>query len=246
MELPTFRLAEINFEGPLTLILQLLARARLEIRDVKIATIVEQYNAHMSELERMNLEVAGEFVAMAAHLTYLKARSLIEEEEAQSEIELLLQSLETLKMREGFGSIREAAQLFGKTMTFESHTKPPEPLDFGTAYDYAIDLTDLYHAYRAIETQLKEPDTRSERVRNAMPASVEFELSRKAEQILVFAGSVASFRLADVLEVCRTNSELVAAFLAVLELIREGKLTIDANLEIMLSLGELTAALSAE
>ena len=59
-----------DFEGPLTLILMLLSRNKVEIRDIQIAQILEQYLDYLDRMKEMDLEIASEFVQMAAHLLY--------------------------------------------------------------------------------------------------------------------------------------------------------------------------------
>ena len=76
MENPTFYLEGIvkdknelqDFNGPLSLILMLLSKNKIEIRDIKISEILDQYLEYLAEMERMDLEIASEFVQMASHL----------------------------------------------------------------------------------------------------------------------------------------------------------------------------------
>ena len=98
MENPTFKLKNIvkgsgsleDFEGPLTLILQLLSKNKIEIRDVKISVILQQYLEYLDEMKRMDLEIASEFAAMAAHLMYIKAKVLVSGEKEVTEVEQLM------------------------------------------------------------------------------------------------------------------------------------------------------------
>ena len=98
MENPVFKLEKVvhdrseelqDFEGPLDLILFLLGKNKMEIQDISISLICDQYLAWLAARQSMDLEVASEFVAMASHLVYLKTRMLlsIEDEEAKSEME---------------------------------------------------------------------------------------------------------------------------------------------------------------
>ena len=70
-----------DFEGPLSLILMLLQKNRIEIRDLKISDILDQYLDYLDRMQHMDLEVASEFVQMASHLLYLKTRTLLAAEE---------------------------------------------------------------------------------------------------------------------------------------------------------------------
>ena len=73
-----------DFDGPLDLILHLLSKNKIEIRDIQITLLLDQYLDWMARREQLNLEVASEFVTMAAHLVYIKTRMLlsIDDEEA--------------------------------------------------------------------------------------------------------------------------------------------------------------------
>ena len=107
MENPTFHLEGVvksreetqDFEGPLSLILMLLQKNKIEIRDISISDILDQYLAYLAEMERMDLEVASEFVQMAAYLLYIKTRTLLAVEEEVTELEQLMTSLEKLRAR---------------------------------------------------------------------------------------------------------------------------------------------------
>ena len=106
MDSPMFKLEKVvqrkaaepleDFEGPLDLILFLLSKNKIEIQDIPIALILDQYLEYLEKRQQMDLEVASEFVTMATHLMYIKTRMLlsIEDEEAQSEMDALIQSLQ--------------------------------------------------------------------------------------------------------------------------------------------------------
>ena len=96
-----------DFEGPLTLILMLLSKNKIEIQDVSISSILEQYLAYLDEMKAMDLEIASEFVQMASHLLYIKTRTLLTSEEEVSELEVLMESLEQLKAKDNLAAIRE-------------------------------------------------------------------------------------------------------------------------------------------
>lgn len=96
MESPIYKLEKVvqgkeelqDFEGPLDLILFLLSKNKIEIQDIPIALILDQYLAYLDRRKEMDLEVASEFVTMAAHLMYIKTRMLLslEDEEAKNEM----------------------------------------------------------------------------------------------------------------------------------------------------------------
>ena len=128
MENPNFYLEGIvhekdamqDFEGPLSLILQLLSKNKIEIRDISISDILDQYLAWLEEAQSMDLEIASEFVQMAAQLLYIKTRTLLAaDEEEVSELELLMTSLEhrarsEKSLRTGSAVLRKAARTFAQ------------------------------------------------------------------------------------------------------------------------------------
>ena len=85
MEQPQYHLQSVvhakesleDFDGPLDVILLLLSKNKIEIQDVSISSILEQYLAWLDERKRMDMEVASEFIAMASHLMYIKTRMLL-------------------------------------------------------------------------------------------------------------------------------------------------------------------------
>ena len=85
MENPSFFLEGVvkeknelqDFEGPLSLILMLLSKNKIEIRDIKISEILDQYLEYLAQMQSMDLEIASEFVQMASHLLYIKTKTLL-------------------------------------------------------------------------------------------------------------------------------------------------------------------------
>ena len=85
-----------DFEGPLDVIFLLLSKNKIEIQDVSITAILEQYLAYLEEMKRLDMEIASEFITMASHLMLIKTKMLLsaaEQAEAESELDLLRQSL---------------------------------------------------------------------------------------------------------------------------------------------------------
>ena len=73
-----------DFEGPLSLILLLLSKNKIEIRDIKISEILDQYLEYLNAMEKLDLEIASEFVQMASYLLYIKTRMLLTEEKVDA------------------------------------------------------------------------------------------------------------------------------------------------------------------
>ena len=238
MENPSFRLEGIvrekdsmqDFEGPLSLILMLLQKNKIEIRDLSVSDILDQYLEYLDRMQSLDLEIASEFVQMAAHLLYLKTRTLLTTEEEVSELELLMQSLEQLQARDRFTAMTvvlpqlKAASEKG----FLYMTKPPEPLPAKKQeYVYHHEPVDLLKAMLGIWIRGASytPET-ERRLFAAMPRRIVYSVRDKGMEIInrLRKGPQS---LAGLYGRCNSSSEVVATFVAVLELCRSGSLTFE-------------------
>ena len=142
-----------DFEGPLDVIFELLSKNKIEIQDVSISAILEQYLGYLDEMKRMDMEIASEFITMASHLMLIKTKMLLsaaEQAEAESELDLLRQSLVERKRKEAMEQIRQAVTVLeprneiGRCL----FTKEPEPLRREQGYRYPHD-----YPYHYVEQQ---------------------------------------------------------------------------------------------
>ena len=121
-----------DFVGPLDLILHLLSKNKMEIKDIQISLILDQYLAWMNQRKQLDLEVASEFVTMASHLVYIKTRMLlsIHDEEAMSEMEQLIATLEAHQRNENYLKIKEIVPLLDQQFSYgrDFITKTPEAI----------------------------------------------------------------------------------------------------------------------
>ena len=142
MEEPQYRLEGIvhskseqmeDFEGPLDVIFELLSKNKIDIQDVSITAILEQYLAYLEEMKRLDMEIASEFITMASHLMLIKTKMLLsaaEQAEAESELDLLRQSLVERRRREAMDQIRLAIPVLEQRGEIGRclFVKEPEPL----------------------------------------------------------------------------------------------------------------------
>lgn len=107
-----------NFEGPLDLLCHLIDKNKLDIYEVKISDITDQYIEYLNEMEKMNLEIASEFIIMASTLIYIKSKGLLpnnqEDESELTEEELLRRIIEYKKYKEITKKLRENYELYSK------------------------------------------------------------------------------------------------------------------------------------
>ena len=129
-----------DFNGPLDLILHLLSKNKMEIKDIQISLILDQYLAWMDQRRQLDLEVASEFVTMAAQLVYIKTRMLlsIHDEEALTELEQLMASLEEHQRREDYVRIKAVVPALSDRYAVgrDYLTKPPGAIQGDKTYRY--------------------------------------------------------------------------------------------------------------
>lgn len=214
-----------DFDGPLDVIFLLLSKNKIEIQNVSITSILEQYLAYLDEMKRMDVEIASEFTAMASHLMLIKTKMLLsaaEQEEAASEMELLIQSLEERQRKEAYTQIRAAADQLGarNEIGLGLFTKQPEPLRRDNTYQYRHDKADLLEAMAAMaersERMLPPPVSNFAGIVGAEP----YPVTKKAAEILRRLLARGVYRFRALFQGSRSRSEIVATFLAVLELCR--------------------------
>jgi len=233
LENPVYKLEKVvrsrdeemqDFEGPLDLILYLLGKNKMEIQDISISLICTQYVSWLEQRQKMDLEVASEFVTMASHLVYIKTRMLlsIEDEEAKNEMDVLIQALEERRRNENYLRVKTLAKRLEPMSEFGRNimTRNPEPVKRGKIYEYDHEKADLILAMAEIQNRaeraLPPPKTAFQDIVQHEPYPVE----SKAREILrrLKESGITRFRL--LFKGNRSRSEVVATFLAVLELCR--------------------------
>ena len=215
-----------DFEGPLSLILLLLSKNKIEIRDISISDILDQYLEYLVKMQSMDLEIASEFVQMASHLLYIKTRTLLSGDEEVSELEVLMASLEQLKCRDMYASVQKLLPELKKASEIGLlyYAKLPEPLPkAGREYEYRHEPVDLLKAMYGIYMRggkAPEPDMSA-----AVPKRIVYSIRDKSVQILQRLRSGRA-SLNSIYRDCRSRSELVAAFMSILELCSMGSVRI--------------------
>lgn len=221
-----------DFEGPLDVIFLLLSKNKIEIQNVSITAILEQYLAYLDEMKRLDMEIASEFIIMASHLMLIKTKMLLsaaEAAEAESELDLLRKSLEERERKEALDQIRIAvAQLeplneVGRCI----FVKNPEPLRKDKTYRYRHEPEDLLRALDQIaernERALPPPTVNFMGIVGKEP----YPVTKKASQVLRRLIQHGVLRLKNLFKGNRSRSEVVATFLAILELCKTHSVTLE-------------------
>ena len=235
---PTFHLEGVirsrqeteDFEGPLTLILMLLSKNKIEIRDIPVSEILEQYLAYLDEMKAMDLEIASEFVQMAAYLLYIKTKMLLSTEKEPDELELLIASLEQMKSRDIYASIKEVCPELQRSAEIGSRylTKPPEALPGVREYRYHHEGWELLKAIMDVTLRVRsapaEEEARDqERKRRIYPKRIVYNVRDKSREILLRLRASGKLSLNDFYRMSRSRSEVVATFISILELCSLGR-----------------------
>ncbi|MDE3095858.1 MAG: segregation/condensation protein A [Chloroflexota bacterium] len=207
------------FEGPLDLLLHLIEREELDITDIALVTVTDQYMRYLHAGDQLNIDALADFIAIGARLLFLKSRALLPrpsstedggEEEDDAGDDLTRQLIEYKLFKEAAGRLRaiEAAGLHSyPRIAPPPEFPPPTGLDGVT-----LDLLQRIVEAALTRTRVEEP------VQVIHPHR--FTVSEKIALIrdLLAAEGRASFRA--LVEGCRTRMEVVVSFMAVLELIK--------------------------
>ena len=216
------RVALPAFEGPLDLLLHLIREHEIDVFDIPIALITEKYNASLELMQKLDLDIAGEFLVMAATLAHIKSRMLLPpaepapgEEEAEPEgdprAELVQRLLAYQKYREAARELAERP-LLGRDVFARRHV--PAPSD-RPGPPPLVDVS-VFRLIEALDRVLKNltPDHEHEVVRDRMT------LSAAMERIVTRLRTDPEVTFLSLFEGHRTRGAVVVTFLALLEMVR--------------------------
>jgi len=206
------------FHGPMDLLLYLVKKNEVEILDIPIAKIAEQFHDYLSLLHHLDMDVAGDFIALAADLMFIKSQMLLPQE-TKTEVaeapdprrDLVKQLLEYRKFKEAASALEECAE---KQSTRHTRTEPIEATPKSEATVKPVELWDLVSAFARIvrETQAVEKSTIAV---DDTPQHIH------EEQILRRVTAEGRVSLRELFTSPFTRSRLIGLFLAILELIKQ-------------------------
>jgi segregation and condensation protein A len=208
------------FEGPLDLLLFLIKRDEVDIYDIPIEHITKQYLDFMELFKMLDLDVAGEFVVMAANLIYIKSRALLpvhaqppdeEAEEEDPRWELVRQLLEYKKFKDAAAQLgqREADRQGIFARAAESAEPAPErPLG-------EVSVFDLINAFNKV---LKRIEDKREDLAEIFEEN--FTVADKIDLILKITAGGVALKFTEMFAEAASRGEIVVTFLAMLELVR--------------------------
>ncbi len=208
------------FEGPLDLLLYLIKRDEIDIYDISIERITRQYLEYLQAFKELKIDIAGEFVVMAANLIYLKSRSLLPldqqppEEDAEEDDprwDLIRQLIEYKKFKEAAAQLHDRAleqeRIFTRDGGSAAISGAPLPL-------HEVGIFQLIHAFQEVIKRVEAQEDLQEIF------GERFSVSDKIEKILERVGDGAPVRFSELFGQIVSRIEIVVTFLALLELIR--------------------------
>ena len=228
------------FEGPLDLLLHLIAKNKINIYDIPIAEILEQYLSYIDNMKQMDLDVASDFIAMAAQLMLIKSKMLLpryeDEEEEDPRARLVEMLLEYQRIKEMSGFFSERGEIGRDTFV-----KPPEPLSPVREYRYQHERADLVRAVKEMfaGSGRKLPPPVDSFV--GIVGTENIPVGTKVREILKRFYHEPDVDFMSLILHAKSRSEIVAYFLAVLELSKNRRILIEDAGE-----GDYTLRLSAQ
>lgn len=216
------------FEGPLDLLLYLIKKDEVDIYDISIERITRQYLEYLDAFKLLDIDVAGEFIVMAANLLYIKSRTLLpvdqqmadeDADEDDPRWELIRQLIEYKKFKEAAGQLREREAI--QENLFPRVPPAPELESDGNLFVEEVGIFDLIRAFQNV---LKRRAGDPEDLREIFEEN--FTVGDKIEHLLGLTRSGVALRFEEMFPERATRGEIVVTFLAMLELIRMKQLRV--------------------
>lgn len=227
------------FEGPLDLLLHLLDKNKVNIYDIPIVEITNQYMEYIAEMKRNDLNVMSEFLVMAATLIDIKSRMLLpavqteEEEEAEDPRAELVQQLLEYKMYKCMAYELRDRQMDAERVLFKEPTIPAEVAEYEEPVDIQELVSDLTLAKlnSIFKSIMKKQVDKIDPVRSKFGKieKEEVSLSDKMAYLENYCLSHSYFSFRSLLEAQSGKMEIIVTFLAILELMKTGKIFISQD-----------------
>ena len=222
------------FEGPLDLLLYLIRREELDIYDIPIGRITEQYMKYLDLMRQLNLDVAGEFIVMAATLMVIKSRMMLpvdrrqtdegtDEEWVDPRLDLVRQLIEYKKFKDAAGKLAEYEALTQESFDYGGGRPKFEKTAADAADALAsIDMFDLLTAFQEVLARLNEvPQEELKGMRWSVPDKMDMILERSRAEGQISFSTLFTAR--------SPRGEVIVTFLALLELLRQHRVIVYQN-----------------
>ena len=227
MEELSFKVAA--FEGPLDLLLHLISKNKVNIYDIPIAEITDQYLEYIDAMRELDMDVGGEFLVMASQLLLIKSRMLLpveNEEEEDPRLELADRLEEYRRYKEISGEMERLSHS-ADNLVF----KEPEPMNFPRikVENKQLDVSRLYDAFQAVLERRRANAALEPGSFRRVIGRTNYSVRQASARIMVIICESDTVEFEDLFDGMYARGELVAAFLAVLELIKENYLAVEES-----------------
>ncbi len=213
------------FEGPLDLLLYLISKNKVDIYDIEIHLLFEQYMDKINEMQSMDMDVASEFLEMAARLVHIKSVMLLpkyEEEATKLKEELTGQLIE-------YRECRRIAKLLSAEISFDRYCRDAEKIKFDMTYTRSHSFKEIISAYISAVGRGKSKLPPPREAFSGIVTRKVVSVNSKIVYILKTLKEKNHMTYKSIFTSQNEKSELVATFLALLELIKEKRVRIDGD-----------------
>jgi len=218
-----------SFEGPLDLLLHLIKKHEIDIYDIPISLISEQYNQYLETLKELNLDIVGDYLRMAAELGYIKSRMLLPKQVAEEDDELEDPREELVKRLIEYQRYKDASyQLFSLDLLGRDiyARKFDELSDMDLKEFQAPFRVDLWTLIDAFKTVIERKSAQMEDETDIIVETDFMTVEDKIEEILQRIEEYNSFSFSDLFELSLSKMSLILTFMALLELVKQQVVTV--------------------
>ena len=220
-----------QFEGPLDLLLTLISKHKMSILDIEIVTIINQYLEIISAAQAQNLDVASDFIDMAARLVYLKSVYLLPKDEEGEKLKAELQG-QLIEYSQAKLAAEHLRRMFVGDSIF---VRTAQEIKEDWTYDIVHPASDLVKAYEVLDDKsIRRAPPKQEKFEPIVAAPI-VSVQSKIFTVLKTLMKKRVSSLQSAFDKTRGKSDAIATFMAILELIRAHRISIDENENMVLS-----------
>ena len=220
-----------QFEGPLDLLLTLISKHKMNILDIEIITIINQYLEIINAAQAQDLDIASDFIDMAARLVYLKSVYLLPKDEEGEKLKAELQG-QLIEYSQAKLAAENLRRIFIGDSLF---VRSPQQVEEDWTYDIIHPVSDLVKAYEVLDDKsIRRAPPKKEKFEPIVSAPI-VSVQTKIFSVLknLMKNKIQSLQSA--FDKTKGKSDAIATFMAILELIRAHRISIDEDENMVLS-----------
>ena len=198
------------FEGPLDLLLSLISKNKIDIYDIQISELLDQYMEQIAQMRENRMDIASEFLTMASRLVYIKSVMLLPKYEEEAEC-------------------REIAAKLGGIYDFDAFFREASPVEYDLTYNRLHPSTDIVKGYISAVGRGKRRLPPSEQAFSGIVAHKIVSVNSRIIHLMRRLRHGKRLEYHEIFEACDGKSELVATFLATLELVKGKRVRIEGE-----------------